>query len=195
MNLSEVEIVLKDLVKEVQETKALVEKVEPSQVQNELSDSLSYSLRILPKKVDHMKALLDLVVKKDIKEDKMLRPESMEKLQRSLERTIQQLADPENQRIRHEHSFKDWKWLLLLLFFIGLSIFLGWRSFTRYHQYNELLIKYDYVQQAAPNFIRAVDSVYNRNPYYFLEHHPRNLEQNKIPEKNSSKKRKAKKNK
>jgi hypothetical protein len=195
MNLSEVEIVLKDLVKEVQETKALVEKTEPSQVQNELSDTLSYSLRILPKKVDHMKALLDLVVKKEIKDNKMLSSESMEKLQRSLDRTIQQLAAPTPQRIRHEHSFKEWKWLLLLLFFIGLSIYLSWRSFTRYNQYHELLIKYDYVQQEAPNFIRAVDSVYNRNPYYFLDHPLRNLEQNKIPEKTSSKKRNAKKKK
>lgn len=192
MNLSEVELVLKDLVKEVQETKALVEKSDVPIAQNEISESLSYSLRILPKKMDRLNLIMDMVLKKPSKGSGVESTKLIEELQKSLERNIHQLKNPVLQKIRQEHSFKDWKWLLLLFFFIGLSLFLGWCSIENGNRYHDLLKKYEYVQKVAPDFSRAVDSVINTNPSFLLKYYPNSIETNKIPDKTSKKKHKQK---
>ncbi|QES88036.1 hypothetical protein [Rhizosphaericola mali] len=166
MNLSEVELVLKDLVKEVQETKALMEKAEVPKEQNEISDSLSYSLRILPKKMDRLHSIIDMAFKKQFQNNGSDKSGLFEQLKLSLERNMQQLKNPEKQKIQYEHSFKDWKWLLVLFLFIGSTVVLGWYALYNYYASRELTVKHSFTQKMMPRFTHWMDSLYTVNPAF-----------------------------
>ncbi len=166
MNLSEVELVLKDLVKEVQETKILVEKANVPKEQNDISDSLSYSLRILPKKIERLHSIMDMAFKKQFQNNGSDKSDLFEQLKLSLERNMQQLKNPVKQKIQYEHSFKDWKWLLVLFLFMASTVVLGWYALDNYYASRELTIKHSFTQKMMPRFTYWMDSIYTVNPAF-----------------------------
>ncbi|QES87633.1 hypothetical protein [Rhizosphaericola mali] len=77
---------------------------------------------------------------------------------------------PHTQVVSHEHSFINWRWLIVLFLFIGLSVLLGWYALDNYYEAKGLKIKYGFLRKEMPEHIQELDSFYQVNPKWVEKH-------------------------
>ncbi|PZP47901.1 MAG: hypothetical protein DI598_10565 [Pseudopedobacter saltans] len=164
MNNTEIEMVLQELLRDIQTIKSEIRQTSTSSKdgnENIVNRQLESILKEMGKLNDSVKTMAQKTSLDVPKIDyaPILRFE--EKL-KELER-IQSLP-PHVQIVSHEHSFKNWRWLIVLFLFMGLSVLFGWYALDNYYEAKGLKVKYEFVRKEVPEHIRQLDSVYQVKP-------------------------------
>lgn len=180
MNNTEIEMVLQELLRDIQTIKSEIRqtsnfsKQENENIVNRQLESILTEMGKLNYSVKTVAQKTSLDVPKIDYAPIVRFEEKLKEFKR-----IQSLP-PHVQVVSHEHSFINWRWLIVLFLFIGLSVLLGWYALDNYYEAKGLKVKYEFVRKEMPEHIRQLDSIYEMNPEWVEKYnlYNSNLNQN-----------------
>lgn len=171
MNNAEIEMILQELLKELQVIK------QTSKLPNEENSSkISRQLEAISQEIGTINSNIKIVAQKKTSDIPTIDYAPILIFEQKLAefKRIQSLPPPK-QIVGHEHSFKNWQWLAVLLLFIGLSVLFGWYALDNYYESKDVKNKYEFVRKEMPRFIRQLDSAYRVNPDWVEKYQKNNV--------------------
>lgn len=170
MNNAEIEMILQEILKEIQTLKFNLSEIEtPSSEEN--GSMVSSQLETIIRDIGIIDSNMEVLTQCKSIEIPKIDYTPIRRFEEKLEEFKQiQRRSPPDQIVKHQHSFKNWQWLVVLFLFIGLSVLLGWYALDNYYEANDLKVKYEFVRKEMPNHIRLVDSTYQVNPNWIKDY-------------------------
>lgn len=168
MNNAEIEMILQELLKELQAIKQTSKLPK-----EENSSKISRQLEAISHEIGNINSNIKIVAQKKSSDVPKIDYAPILRFEQKLAEFKRiQSSPPPKQIVRHEHSFKNWQWLAVLLLFIGLSVLFGWLALDNYYESKDVKNKYEFVRKEMPRFIRQLDSAYQVNPDWVEKYHP-----------------------